>query len=517
MLISILLALAAPTAAQNLRATLITPGAPSVTVTPALTVTAPRLTVAPLALPAASLTPTLPAPAIVAVVAAQAAPAPLASFVQTQAAAQPALQALSVPNPSASGAHAAGVSLEDALTGRKSIGAVFAAPVGPVNGIGRSEPAVSGVSYAKDISARQRARLDESLRRRKAGWYRGLSRMGITLAGPESPKLKVVKAETLSSKGLAAVVVAEAFTVEWSQGRTRGGSFRVTVPAKDPEPEFRRLADPAVPDAAQVVVRFKTGAADADIRAFLESQGLRVISRGYDGTWLAGVTGRAKPAAAAKRLLSDPLVLSAAAKLAAFAEADQALIAFRAGADETALADALKRHKLTVLERTRDGLWRVGTPQGRADKVRAALETEAAVLYARTLKADFPESRQAIVTLRTKDEDALRAFLRHHGLTVLDVLGERTFRVAGTISEDAGVESVVAVGSLPDAAVDAAAAGAASYKGRPWSATEYNLNWALGYGSLARLGASAAQLARYERLTAEAPVRGGGFNPWSGD
>jgi hypothetical protein len=73
------------------------------------------------------------------------------------------------------------------------------------------------------------------------------------------------------------------------------------------------------------------------------------------------------------------------------------------------------------------------------------------------------------------------------------------------------------VGSLPDAAVEAAANGTASYKGRPWSSTEYNLNWAMGYDSLRRRGATAAQLKRYEELTAAAPMRGGGFNPWSGD
>ncbi|TPW17205.1 MAG: hypothetical protein FD126_3705 [Elusimicrobia bacterium] len=39
----------------------------------------------------------------------------------------------------------------------------------------------------------------------------------------------------------------------------------------------------------------------------------------------------------------------------------------------------------------------------------------------------------------------------------------------------------------------------------------------MGYDSLRRRGATAAQLKRYEELTAAAPMRGGGFNPWSGD
>lgn len=518
MIQTILLAvLAAPAAAQNLRATLITPGAITIRLAPALSATSvtPRLTATILPTLTPALLPALPA--VMGAAVPVSAPSPIPAFNQTQEAARPALEALSAPNPSAAGAHSIGIALEDALTGRHSFGAVFAAPLVPVNGAlptARSAPAVAGVSYARSVSAAQRGILDESLRRRKAGWFRGLARMGVVLEGPIAPTLKVTKAD------------GTAFTVEWTQGRTRLGAFRVVVPVKDPEPEFRRLAEPATADAKQVVVRFKSGTAEPGIRALFESLNMRVLAHTYQGIWTAAVTGRDRPASAAKKLSDSALVLSAAPKTAAFAEADQLLVAFKNIANDAALSAAFARYKLTVIEKTRDGLWRVGTPKGRAAKVNTALEKDAAVLYARTLEPGIPETRQSIVNLRAADEEIFAALLRRHELTVLNALGERSWKVAGALpsaelaaalASDAAVESTVAVGSLDDAAVDAAANGTASYKGRPWSSTEYNLSWAMGYDSLRRRGATEAQLKRYETLTAEAPVRGGSFNPWSGD
>jgi hypothetical protein len=63
----------------------------------------------------------------------------------------------------------------------------------------------------------------------------------------------------------------------------------------------------------------------------------------------------------------------------------------------------------------------------------------------------------------------------------------------------------------------AAANSAASYNGRPWSHTEFNMNTAFAEDSLSKDGATEAQFRLFRRLLAEAPIRGGGFNPWSGD
>ena len=519
-LLSLITALAAPLLALNLRPTLVAPMVPTVTIAPVL----PSLTLTPtlaapaLTMPAPTLTPALPmavVPAALPVAAAKA--APLAPIAQ---AAAPALQAVASPALGTAGLHAAGRSLEDALTGRSSAGAVFAAPAAPVNGAlptARSAPAVPGVVYARAVSNRHKAVLEESLRRRKAGWFRALARMGAALDGPVAPKLRVTEAQDVSSK-VAAVVTATAFTVTWTQGPTRSGSFKAVVPKRDPEPELRRLPDPAVPDAKLVLLRFQDKTPEADIKALLEANGLRLISRGWgENPWTAAVTGRARPASVAKTLNGAGIVLAASPKAAAFSAADQLLVAYRAGA-----APAFGRHGLTVLEKTRDGLWRVGVKAGTAARARAALTDDDAVLYARPAESDAPESSQAVVTLRAADEAALKALLARRGLIVLHVMGERTYKVAGAadraaLAGDAAVESSVAVGSLPDSDVEASAKGAASYKGRPWSSTEYNLNWSMGYDSLTRRGATAAQLQRYEALCAEAPVRGGGFNPWSGD
>jgi len=70
---------------------------------------------------------------------------------------------------------------------------------------------------------------------------------------------------------------------------------------------------------------------------------------------------------------------------------------------------------------------------------------------------------------------------------------------------------------LSDADVRAAAAGAISYKGRPWSQTEYNMGYYNSLESLKSRGATKAQIALFEKLCAEAPIKGGSFNPWSGD
>jgi hypothetical protein len=83
--------------------------------------------------------------------------------------------------------------------------------------------------------------------------------------------------------------------------------------------------------------------------------------------------------------------------------------------------------------------------------------------------------------------------------------------VAGVIRRATGKSKVT------EERVRGAAASVASYKGRPWSHTEYNMAYSNTLESLKKDGATKAQLALFEKLCAEAPIRGGSFNPWSGD
>ena len=70
---------------------------------------------------------------------------------------------------------------------------------------------------------------------------------------------------------------------------------------------------------------------------------------------------------------------------------------------------------------------------------------------------------------------------------------------------------------VTDDEVRSAANGAISYKGRPWSETEYNMGYYNALESLKTRGATKAQLDLFAKLCADAPIKGGSFNPWSGD
>lgn len=70
---------------------------------------------------------------------------------------------------------------------------------------------------------------------------------------------------------------------------------------------------------------------------------------------------------------------------------------------------------------------------------------------------------------------------------------------------------------ISDERVTGAANSVISYKGRPWSNTEYNMAYYTTLESLKKAGATPAQVALFEKLCADAPIRGGSFNPWSGD
>lgn len=70
---------------------------------------------------------------------------------------------------------------------------------------------------------------------------------------------------------------------------------------------------------------------------------------------------------------------------------------------------------------------------------------------------------------------------------------------------------------LSDDEVRAAASSVISYKGRPWSSTEFNSVYYPALENLKARGATKKQIALFEKLVADAPIKGGSFNPWSGD
>lgn len=94
-----------------------------------------------------------------------------------------------------------------------------------------------------------------------------------------------------------------------------------------------------------------------------------------------------------------------------------------------------------------------------------------------------------------------------------------TLGMAGIIAAGVlgGGSKRVRKAKVTDDEVRSAAAGAISYKGRPWSQTEYNMGYYNALESLKSRGATEAQLALFEKLCADAPIKGGSFNPWSGD
>lgn len=78
-------------------------------------------------------------------------------------------------------------------------------------------------------------------------------------------------------------------------------------------------------------------------------------------------------------------------------------------------------------------------------------------------------------------------------------------------------EKEIPRGAVTDAEVDAAVKGVISMKGRPWSQTEFNAAYYTAAWSLWEKGASFEQMLAFHKAVDEAPVKGGSFNPWSGD
>jgi len=427
----------------------------------------------------------------------------------------------------------------------------------------RTTPLLSDVTYKAEVSVAHQLLLRETLTRRKAGWIRELARMGVQLAGPVAPVLTITASKDLPKSGKVE------FMVEWNQGEMHVGSFKALITLKNLNPELRRLAAPPVPEEKQLAVRFKktiianvgglnveTAVTDDRIAEFLEANGLRLLNKGWgDYEYRVSVTGGAQAAAMAKLLSGSDLVLYARPAALKVPEERQLEVVFKKTTVvdfnglrvETAVSPdditaLLLKNGLTVLELSRDGVWKVGTEAGIAAEVSDALESAGITLYALPRKQDLPEDRQAVIKFQKSvivdaggilveaavSEDDVAAFLRGNGLKVAAAYGDGAYKVAGpagtdsqglaeTLGKDRTVKSAVAVGSLTDQQIEASAKGVASYKGRPWSSTEYNMNYSMSYSYLEMAGATQAQLQKFSDLCDAAPVRGGGFNPWSGD
>lgn len=393
----------------------------------------------------------------------------------------------------------------------------------------RYAPAVSNVSFADGITPEQQSLLWESLKRRKAGWFRELARMGMKLDGPNAPVLTVRSTKVLKSGKTE-------FTVDWKQGETRLGSFRAIIPADKLSPDLRRMADPPAPEEKQLTIRFKKtvdGNAQlsrAEIEAFLESRGLRLLSGGYDGIYRAATTGEATPASVARAISGRGIVLYATPLKLDIPEERRLRVVFKKGsASESAIGDLLRDAGLTVLKTEYDGSWLLGLDKGLAEAAAAKLEKAGIVLFASALKLDIPENLHAIVRFQeAAGEDQVAALLRGRGLRVVQAHGDGVYRVAardGTgggdlaaaLASEAAVKSATPVGLLKDEEIRSAAQSVASYKGRPWSSVDYNISYGGSYSYLVQRGATMAQLKLFSDLCDAAPMRGGGFNPWSGD
>ncbi|MBI5242016.1 MAG: hypothetical protein HY926_16200 [Elusimicrobia bacterium] len=416
----------------------------------------------------------------------------------------------------------------------------------------KGPPLLSQVAFADGVAQAHRDLLIETLTRRKAGWIRQLAAVGVKLAGPVAPAVAVSAARDIA-KGTKVE-----FTVDWTQSETHLGSFKAVVNLKTLNAELRRLPAPEPPKEKQIRMRFKkTVMADADgvnvevkvteedIAGFLEEKGLRLLSKGWDGTYTVSVA-----------LSGKGIVLYATPVTFTVPETDQVQIAFKKSAvrsfgginaetsvDESEIGKLLSDRGLRVLSIDRDGAYTVGAAGLAAAPTARLLQTLPAVLYAKPVKFDPPASSQLIISLREKyvvsvgglnienavSEDDVSSLLQRHGLLLVKVLNNGAYKVArvsdaapakdivAALSREPIIKQAITLGGVSDEQIRSAAKGVASYKGRPWSATEYNMNYGMTYWSLEERGATPEQLKLFEELCDQAPVRGGGFNPWSGD
>lgn len=387
----------------------------------------------------------------------------------------------------------------------------------------RYAPLLTDLVFAIDVAVEQRTLLNGSLSRRKAGWLRGLAKAGVDLSAGQ-PSVTVLSAETrVSRRDPAARSVT--YVLEWKHSDTKLGRVRVSIDATKLEPAITSQPLPEPPKERQLVVRFVSQVPEAEVRALAQGLGLRVLRRSYQGDYALAAPDSTDMAKAEQGLSANPLVIDARSAVLDVPAQNQLRLAFKASAKDADVAAMLRRtglHSLTVDY----GVWTLGAPGADAAALARLIQRSGLAVYAAPAVSPAPESRRVVVTLRREaSEDQAAEFLAHAGLGVLESLGGAYLlevegdnaAAAKALAAQPLVERAAAVGSLADDAVRASANGVASHKGRPWSQTEYNAAWAYAYDGLRREGATRAQLELFEKLTGEAPVLGGGFNPWSGD
>jgi hypothetical protein len=471
---------------------------------------------------------------------AAAASAPSAKISAAAGAIAPDLKALQAPDLKGEDAAAAGERIMASVLGKTPGSAplaVFepaaASPLKARPSKSRATPILTQVEYAEGVSEQLRILFQQTLTSRKPSWTRQLPAMGVKLEGRSAPVV------TVRSAAVVAKGTAVDFTVEWNQGETHVGAFRTFVALLKPTPLLRRLPVPEPDKERQIRMVFKktvvadgieTAVADASIASYLESKGLRLLSKDWEGRYNVSVTGQDKAGAVAREITGNGIVLYATPVSLSVPEANQIQIAFKEKSRD-AIGALLREKGLSVLSIDRSGLYTVGAEGLAAADTAARLQAAAEVLYAKPVEFDPPVSSQMIVSLRETavSEDDVSALFRRHGLTVFRILGDKVYYKVARADGAPAAESVAAVsrepivkqalvlGGVSGTEIQSAAKSAASQKGRPWSQTEYSAALAMTYWRLEMRGATPEQLELFEKLCAAAPIRGGGFNPWSGD
>lgn len=391
------------------------------------------------------------------------------------------------------------------------------------------QPLLTGVAFADGVTASQRELFQESLGRRKAAWTRGLTSQGLKLNAPEAPSLTLT-VSAAQNHGANAV----RYVVDWTQGEIHVGRFHAWIPVKSPTPNLTKSPAPLPPAEKQITLRFKESA-KTNIQAFVESQGLRFLSKTWEGIVTAAVTGTDDADEVSRRLTGLGPVLYAAPASFTAPEANRFQLVFKTSAGQDRIGAVLREHGLRVVSVHR-GVYTVGAAGLDPMAMTGVLEKESGVLYASPALVDPPLERQFIITLRKSakawgpaaSEDEIADLLRRHHLLVLTDFGGGTYKVAsrlgeaaaqsaGRVAAEPAVESAVAVGALSEDELTSAARSAVSHKGGIWSETEYTAQRSTIYRRLAMRGATPEQLERFDKLCDAAPVNGGRFNPWSGD